>query len=73
MGDRILDKCKNGIFVRINPTESNVPEDERYFSLKMGGLDGIKKLIEWYNFYIIFIYIFFKKYNIKNKYYGIFW
>lgn len=46
MGDRILDKVKDGIFVRINPTEAEIPKDDRYFSLKMGGLEGIKKLIE---------------------------
>ena len=28
--------------IRINPTEGDVPDDSRYFSIKKGGLEGIK-------------------------------
>ncbi|CAK76518.1 unnamed protein product (macronuclear) [Paramecium tetraurelia] len=45
LGDRILDNMKQSIMIRINPTEADVPKgDDRYFSIKKGGLEGIKEL-----------------------------
>ncbi|CAD8079510.1 unnamed protein product [Paramecium sonneborni] len=45
LGDRILDKIKQSIMIRINPTEDDIPNDDRYFSIKKGGLEGIKELV----------------------------
>ncbi|CAD8091356.1 unnamed protein product [Paramecium sonneborni] len=44
LGHTILDKIKQSVMIRINPIENEIPNDDRYFSIKKGGLEGIKEL-----------------------------
>ncbi|CAD8077613.1 unnamed protein product [Paramecium sonneborni] len=43
-GDRILNDIKDSILIRINPSENDAEENKKYYSIKKGGLEGIKSL-----------------------------